>query len=91
MKPNFFESFFNENVGKDPVQLLAKTWFPYLFWVLRNLPHMFENWHMSRNLRQKNVTIWAPRKAHAPKNTNTSSKVLKHVKPSRFINTSIQL
>ena len=42
MKPNFSETFFGENVAWDPAQFLAKTWCPYLFWVLRNLPHKFE-------------------------------------------------
>ena len=54
----FLKIGFNENVAEDPVQLSAKTWCPYLLWVLRNLPHRFESWHMSRNLRKKNVTIW---------------------------------
>ena len=59
------KNFFSENLAEDPAQRLAKTWCPYLFWVLRNLPSL-KSWHISRNLR-KNVTIWAPRKALAPK------------------------
>ena len=39
MKPIFLKIFSEENVAKDLAQLLAKTWYPYLFSVLRNLPH----------------------------------------------------
>ena len=67
MKPNFSKFFFDENVAEDPAQLLAKTWCPYLLWVLRNLPHKFEKLAHVTKSAKKSVTIWAPRKARAPK------------------------
>ena len=67
MRPNFSETFFGENVAWDPAQFLAKTWCPYLFWVLRNLPHKFEKLAHVPKSAKKNVTIWASRKARAPK------------------------
>ena len=51
----FFELIFIENVAKDPVQLLAKTWCPYLFWVLEICLTSLKIWQMSRNL-QKNTS-----------------------------------
>ena len=38
----FLKILFDENVAQDLAQLLARTLYPYLFWVLRNLPHNFE-------------------------------------------------
>ena len=55
---NFF-AFFIEIVAEDPVQHLAKTWCPYLFWVLINLPHNFEKVAHVTKSAKKNVTIWA--------------------------------
>ena len=60
--------FVGENVASDLAQFLAKTWYPYLFSVLRNLPHKFEKLADVTKSAKKNVTIWAPRKARAPKN-----------------------
>ena len=77
----FSKIFSHENVAQEPAQLSAETWRPYLLWVLRNLPHKFEKLadvtksakkkrhHMgiSQSSCPKNVTIWASRKARAPK------------------------
>ena len=69
MTPNFVEIFFDENVAEDPVLLSAKTWCPYLFWVLGNLPHTFERKAGTcHEICEKSVTIWAPRNARAPIN-----------------------
>ena len=48
-----FFDFFGKNVAWDPAQLLGKTWYPYLFSVLRNLPHKFEMLADVTNLRKK--------------------------------------
>ena len=61
------KTIFHENVAEDPAQLLAKTWCPYLFWVLRNLPRNFEKLANVTKSAKKNDTIWAPCKARAPK------------------------
>ena len=53
-------------------QVLAKTWYPYLFSVLRNLSHKFENLADVTKSAEKNVTIWASRKARAPRKTEQS-------------------
>ena len=66
MKLNFLKNFFGENVAWNRAQLLAKTWCPYLFWVLRNLPNKFEKLAHVTKSTKKNVTIWASRKARAP-------------------------
>ena len=63
----FSKTFFDENVAYDPAHFLAKTWCPYLFWVLRNLPHKFEKLVYVTESAKKNVTKWASRKARAPK------------------------
>ena len=66
MKPNFFsKTFFSENVAKDPAQLLAKTWCPYLFWVLRNLPHKFEKLAHVTKSAKKNVAKLVPQKENS--------------------------
>ena len=49
---DFFKLNFGENIVRDLAQLLAKTWYPYLFSVLRNLSHKFEKWAHVRNLRK---------------------------------------
>ena len=51
----YFENFIRQYGVYDLVRLLAKTWCPYLFCVLRNLPHKFEKFlpDKSRNLRKK--------------------------------------
>ena len=44
-KLRFFKNFFSKNLilnQKDLAQLLVKTWYPYLFSILRNSPHKFE-------------------------------------------------
>ena len=64
-KPNFLK-ISAEDVAKDAAQLLAETWCPHLLWALRNLPHKFEKL-AQHEICEKNVTIWAPRKARAPK------------------------
>ena len=76
MKPNFSTFFFDETVVDNPAQLLAKTWYPYLFWVWGNLPLKIEKLaHVTKlakktspyghlaNLepQKQNSTIWAPR------------------------------
>ena len=68
MKPNFIsKTFFGENVAYDPAQRLVKAWCPYLYWVLRNLPHKFEKVANITKSVKKNITIWASRNACAPK------------------------
>ena len=37
-----FLNFINNKVAEDLAQGLAKTWCPYLLWVLRNFPYNFE-------------------------------------------------
>ena len=64
----FRKYFFGENIAEDSAELLAKTWCLYIFWVLRNLPHKFENLADVTKSAKKNVIIWSPRKARAPKN-----------------------
>ena len=56
-------------------QVLAKTWYPYLFSVLRNLSHKFEKLADVTKSAKKNVTIWAPRKAGAPQKTEQSKQI----------------
>ena len=37
------KKIFGENVAYDLAQFSAKSWYPYLFLILRNLPQNFEN------------------------------------------------
>ena len=57
----FSEIFsFDENVDENPAQLLAKTWCPYLLWVLRNLPHKFEKLaYVMKSTKKKTCRAWA--------------------------------
>ena len=66
MKPIFFENFFRRKCSLGSCAILAKTWCPYRFWILRNLPHKFEKLAHVTKSAKKNVTIWASRKARAP-------------------------
>ena len=77
MKPIFFRKlFFGENVALDPAQFLAKTWCPYLFWVLRNLPRKIEKLAHVTKSAKKNMGATACRAWARAETFNGLQKVL---------------
>ena len=77
MKPIFFsKTYFCENLAKDPAQFLAKSWCPYLLWVLRNLPHNFEKLAHVTKSAKKNIGATACRAWARAETINGLQKVL---------------
>ena len=62
----FFLNFFRRKRSRGSCVTFSENMLSISLLGFEKFASRLKSWHMSRNLRIKNITIWAPRKAGAP-------------------------